>query len=150
VVVTLDDPPPNLRPGLSTTARITTATRPDAVTVPIQALTIRTKRELEESEKGNQGKALAAAKQSGPSIAAGKGKGGGSEEVQGVFAVRGGQAVFVPVETGIMGTTDVEIVKGLQPGDEIVTGSYQVLRTIKAKAKVKVDNSSAGLPKPSA
>ena len=56
VVVTLDNPPPGLRPGLSTTAKITTATRQDAVTIPIQALAIRTRRELEEQNKEGKGK----------------------------------------------------------------------------------------------
>jgi HlyD family secretion protein len=46
------------------------------------------------------------------------------------------------VETGIAGTTDIEVLKGLQPGDEIVTGSYKVLRTMKPNASVKVDNSA--------
>jgi HlyD family secretion protein len=147
VVVTLDEPPPNLRPGLSTTAKITTATRQNAVTVPIQALTIRTRRELEESEKSSKGKAMAAPKQPEAPTAASKEK--DKEELQGIFVVRSGQAAFVPVETGVMGTTDVEVVKGLQPGEEIITGSYQILRTIKNKTKVKVDNSSSSAPKPS-
>lgn len=147
VVVTLDSPPPGLRPGLSTTAKITTATRQNTVTIPIQALTIRTRRELEEPKKNSSGKAQAAEKQ--PESAKEKEK--AKEEVQGVFAVKGGKAVFVPVETGIMGVTDVEITKGLQPADEIVTGSYQVLRTLKNNTKVKVDNSAplGGGPKPS-
>jgi len=147
VVVTLDHPPTGLRPGLSTTAKITTATRQNAVTIPIQALTIRTRRELEEPKKGSTSKAQAAEKQ--PESAKEKEK--AKEEVQGVFAVKGDKAVFVPAETGIMGVTDVEITKGLQPGGEIVTGSYQVLRTLKNNTKVKVDNSApaGGGPKPS-
>ena len=52
------------------------------------------------------------------------------------------EAEFVPVETGITGTTDIEVTKGLQPGDEIVTGSYKVLRTLRNGAPVKVDNSA--------
>jgi HlyD family secretion protein len=147
VVVTLDSPPSGLRPGLSTTAKVTTATRQNTVTVPIQALTIRTRGELEEPKKGSSGQAQAASKQ--PESAKEREK--AKEEVQGIFVVRGGKAVFVPVETGIMGVTDVEITKGLQPGDEIVTGSYQVLRTLKNDTKVKVDNSApaGGGPKPS-
>jgi HlyD family secretion protein len=147
VVVTLDSPPPGLRPGLSTTAKITTATRQNAVTIPIQALTIRTRRELEEPKKDTKGQAQAAEKQ--PESAKEKDK--AKEEVQGIFAVKGGKAVFVPVDTGIMGVTDVEVTKGIQQGDEIVTGSYQVLRTLKNNTKVKVDNSApaGGGPKPS-
>lgn len=141
VVVTLDEPPPNLRPGLSATSKITTATRKNVVTIPIQALTIRQRRELEEPPKDTEGKTLAAAKP--PASSNGTGKDKSKEELQGIFVVRGGRAVFVTVETGIMGTTDVEISNGLQPGEEIVTGSYKVLRTLKNKTKVKVDNRPA-------
>jgi HlyD family secretion protein len=149
VVVTLNNPPPGLRPGLSTTAKITTATRQNAVAIPIQALTIRTRRELEESEKKPNGQALAAEKQpSAPPSA--KEKERGKEELQGVFVIRNGRAVFVPVETGIMGTTDVEVVKGIQPGDQIITGSFQVLRTIKNNTKVKIEKTPPpGAPTPS-
>ena len=56
--------------------------------------------------------------------------------------MRNGKAVFVPIESGIMGSTDMEILKGVQPGDEIVTGSFSVLRTLKNNTKVKTDNSA--------
>jgi HlyD family secretion protein len=138
VIVTIDNPPPNLRPGLSGTAKITTATRQNTVTVPIQAVTVRMRRELEE-DKDKKGKVEAA---SNAALTA-KDKEKGKEEVQGVFAVRNGRAVFVPVEAGIMGSTDMEITKGVQAGDEIVTGSFSVLRTLKNNTKVKIDNSAA-------
>ena len=140
VVVTLDDPPPGMRPGLSTTAKITTATRPNAVTIPIQALTVRTRRQLEEEEqssKGGKGKVKAATSQ--PTTSA---KDIGKEEVQGVFQLKDGRSVFVPVESGIMGQSDVEVLKGVQPNDEIVSGPFSVLRTLKNHTKVKVDNSA--------
>ena len=136
VVVTIDDPPANIRPGLSATAKITTATRQNAVTVPIQAVTVRMRRELEEN-KNPKGKVEAS-----NAAATAKDKDKGKEEVQGVFAVRGGRAVFVPIETGIMGSTNMEILKGVQAGDEIVTGTFSVLRTLKNNAKVKIDNSA--------
>ena len=63
------------------------------------------------------------------------------EELQGVFVIRNRDAVFVPVTTGISGTTDIEVTSGIKPGDEIVTGSYKVLRTLRNGASVKVDNS---------
>jgi len=65
--------------------------------------------------------------------------------------VRNGVAKFVQVETGIMGTTDVEVVKGLQPGDQIVTGSFQALRTLKDNTKVKIEKTPppGGGPTPS-
>jgi HlyD family secretion protein len=140
VVVTLDDPPPGMRPGLSTTAKITTATRTNALTIPIQALTVRTRRQLEEEEassKGGKGKVQAATTQ--PTTAA---KDKGKEEVQGAFLLKEGRAVFVPVESGIMGQTDVEVLKGVQPNDEIVSGPFSVLRTLKNHTKVKIDNSA--------
>ncbi|MGI9103698.1 MAG: efflux RND transporter periplasmic adaptor subunit [Terriglobales bacterium] len=130
VVVTIQDPPPNLRPGLSTTAKITTATRPNVVAVPIQALTVRQKADLEPKPK--KGTVQAA----GPVSAKDK------EDIQGVFVVKNKKAEFVKVETGITGTTDIEVVKGLEPGAEIVTGSYKVLRTLRNGASVKVDNSA--------
>jgi HlyD family secretion protein len=131
-----------MRPGLSTTAKITTATRQNAVTIPIQALTVRTRRQLEEEEqsaKGGKGKVQAANPQS-PTSAKDKEK--GKEEVQGVFQLKDGRAVFVPVESGIMGQSDVEVVKGIQANDEIVSGPFSVLRTLKNHTKVKVDNSA--------
>ena len=64
------------------------------------------------------------------------------EELQGVFVLRNNKdAVFVPITTGISGTTDIEVSNGLKQGDEIVTGSYKVLRTLRNGASVKVDNS---------
>jgi HlyD family secretion protein len=139
VVVTLDAPPPGLRPGLSTTAKITTATRQNAVTIPIQALTVRTRRQLEEEESSKGGKAKVQAATTQPSPSA---KDKGKEEVQGVFLLKNGRAVFVPAESGIMGQSDVEVLKGVQANDEIISGPFSVLRTLKNHTKVKVDNSA--------
>jgi len=145
VVITLADPPAGMRPGLSTTAKITTATRPNAITIPIQALTIRTRRELEEASKPESAKASTVQ----PPTLTAKEKEKGKEEVQGVFVVQNDRVNFVPVESGIMGPTDMEILKGLKQGDTIVTGSYQALRTLKSGTKVKIDNTPIG-PVPAA
>ena len=64
------------------------------------------------------------------------------DEVQGVFVINGKKAEFRQVDTGISGVTDIEVTKGLQPGDEIVVGSYKALRTLKPNAQIKVDNSA--------
>ena len=136
VVVTVNDPPDNLRPGLSTTAKITTATKKDTLSIPIQALTVRQRGDLDQTPKGKKDKDAVQA--ANPPVSAAKAK----EEVQGVFVIRNKKAVFVPVETGIAGTTDIEVVNGLKQGDEIITGSYKVLRTLKNGAAVKVDNSA--------
>jgi HlyD family secretion protein len=138
VVVTLKDPPENVRPGLSTTAKIKTAEKKDVVAIPIQALAVRSRKDLEEAVKNakkNGNVTLAAP----PPPAASDPK---KDEVQGVFVVNGKKAAFRPVETGISGITDIEITKGLQAGDEIVVGSYKALRTLKPEATVKIDNSA--------
>ena len=137
VVVTLTDPPDQLRPGLSSTAKITTATRTSALSIPIQALTVRSRADLMPKDAG-KGSVQAAA----PSTDTAKQKDKEKEEVQGVFVIRNKKAEFVPVETGIAGTTDIEVTNGLQPGDEIITGSYKILRTIKPGTSVKIDNSA--------
>src|SRR6266704_2369614 len=123
VVVTLQDPPEDLRPGLSATAKITTATRSQALTIPIQALTIRRQADLE--SKTENGAVQAAGPQNAASKQKDKYK--DKEEIQGVFVIRNGKAEYVPIVAGITGTTDIEILKGLREGDEIVTGSYKVL-----------------------
>jgi HlyD family secretion protein len=57
-----------------------------------------------------------------------------------VFVIRNKTAQFVPVDTGISGTTDIEVISGLKEGDEVVTGSYKVLRTMKPGTSVRIDN----------
>jgi len=136
VVVTLTDPPPDLRPGLSTTAKITTATRSNALAVPIQALTMRSKEQVER-QNNPPGSVHAAA----PSKeVASKMKKDKDDDMQGVFVVRNKKALFVPVTTGITGTTDIEVLDGLKEGDEVITGSYKVLRTLRPGSSVKIDN----------
>jgi len=135
VVVTLLEVPEGLRPGLSTTAKITTANKTGVLSIPIQALTIRQKGDLVPKKKKNDKSAVQAAEKPEEVKAA-------KEEVQGVFAIRDGKAKFVPVQTGITGTTDIEVLDGLKEGDEIVTGSYKTLRTIKPEATVKINNSA--------
>src|ERR1700722_14839711 len=115
VVVTLNDPPKDLRPGLSTTAKITTATRSNALALPIQALTLRSKAQIEQ-QNNPPGSVHAAAPV--PKEVASKGK--KEDDVQGGFVIRKKKAVFVPVSTGITGTTDIEVLDGLKDGDEVI------------------------------
>ena len=131
VVVTLAEAPEELRPGLSATAEIETAQRQNVLVVPLQALTIRLRREL--------------ASQDGDSVQAADAGGGvlnGNDEIEGVFQVRDGRAYFQPVKTGITGITDMEILSGVEPGDEIVTGSYEALRNLKSGDRVRVEEPS--------
>ena len=138
VVVTLEHPPEGLRPGLSTTAKIKTAEKKDVLTIPIQALAVRTRKDLEEAaklakNKGEEGVTLAATKPA-------SGSDPKKEEIQGVFVVRDKKAAFVKVETGITGVTNIEVLSGLKENDEIVIGSYKALRTLRPGAAIKVDN----------
>jgi HlyD family secretion protein len=139
VVVTLDSPPENLRPGLSATAKIKTAERKNVVAIPIQALAMRTRKEMEEAAKNAKGQGSGVTLAAPPPAAPGDPK---KDEIQGVFVVNGKKALFRPVDTGISGVTDIEVTRGLQPGDEIVIGSYKALRTLKPEAQIKVDNSA--------
>jgi HlyD family secretion protein len=146
VVVTLDKPPVGLRPGLSSTAKIVTAEKENVLAIPIQALAVRSRKQLEDAVKS------AAAKQGGSgsgsvALAAAKPVDANStdakkDDIQGVFVIRNGKALFVAVQTGISGITDIEITNGLQKGDEIVTGSYKALRTLRPDTPVKIDNTT--------
>jgi len=142
VVVTLDTPPENIRPGLSTTAKIQTAQQKGVLAIPLQALAVRTRKDLDDAQKAaekerNSGSVvLAAAKPVPP------GSDPKKEEIQGVFVIRAGRVQFVQVDTGITGVTDIEVKSALKEGDEIVTGSYKALRSLKPGAKVKVDNNA--------
>ena len=130
VEVTLKDPPASLRPGLNATADITTARKNSVLAVPIQAVVVR--------EINKQGKVMdpAAVQAAEPDQAAPPEKG---QEKEGLFVVEGGKAVFRPVKTGIIGETEIEIGDGLKEGEEVVTGSYKTLRTLKDQAKIKVE-----------
>ena len=137
VVVTLKDAPDDLRPGLSTTAKITTATRGNALAVPIQSLTLRTKEQIE--AQNNPPGSVHAAPPAAKEVASKSKK---DDEVQGVFVIRNKKAMFVPVTTGITGTTDIEVLDGLKEGDEVITGSYKVLRALRPGSGVKIDNTA--------
>lgn len=137
VVVTLDQPSDELRPGLSTTAKITTAQKSNVLALPIQALTMFTP-PAPNSTSGNVEAASSSSSSKTP-------------PVQGVYVIEkdshGKQrAKFVPVTTGITGATDIEVLSGLQDGQEIVTGPYKTLRTLKNGALLKRDKQPAALP----
>ncbi|UWZ84091.1 efflux RND transporter periplasmic adaptor subunit [Occallatibacter riparius] len=131
VVVTLDQPDNSLRPGLSTTARITTAHKAGVLSLPIQALTIKPP-----DKPAANGNVQAASSSSSSST--------GQPDQQGVYVLSKDahgklRAHFVPVTTGITGATDIEVLTGLKEGDEIVTGPYKTLRGLKENALIKRD-----------
>jgi HlyD family secretion protein len=132
VVVTLDQPDDALRPGLSTTAKITTAKKPNVLTIPIQALTNHVPEKFDAAGKVIPEPTPApGAKPPAP--------------IQGVFIVQEKvkgkpRAIFVPVTTGITGATDIEVLTGLTEGQEIITGPFKTLRTLKGGALIKRDD----------
>lgn len=129
VVVTLDHPSDELRPGLSATAKIITARRENVLSIPIQALTVRTP------------PASAPDTSSDPSWAIADPAAARSSELQGVFIVssKNGRlaATFVPVETGVMGTTNVEVTSGLKQDEEVIIGPYNTLRDLTNGAAIR-------------
>ena len=135
VVVTLDHPDDQLRPGLSTTARIMTAHKADVLALPIQALTIKP----QDAKAGKNGSVEAATDTNSFGIQ--------KQDQQGVFVLRKDahgklRVHFAPVTTGITGATDIEVLSGLKVGDEIVTGPYKTLRGLKDNALVKIHTSA--------
>ncbi|HSE28660.1 MAG TPA: efflux RND transporter periplasmic adaptor subunit [Gemmatimonadales bacterium] len=136
VEITLDNPPAAIRPGLSATARIITDTRKDVLSIPIIALTVRGHEAVpNESVKG----AAAPAARDTSRPGAGKGK-----EAEGVFVVRGGIATFVPVKVGIAGEEHFEVLGGVQAGDTVVAGPYQVIRDLKDSTRVRQQEAPEG------
>jgi HlyD family secretion protein len=140
VVVTLDSPTNELRPGLSTTAKITTAHKANVLALPIQALTMHDPKD--DIVKGKGG-VQAASNSSAPAAK--------SVPVQGVYVVdkdaKGKlRAKFEPVTTGITGSTDIEVLGGLTENQEIVIGPYKTLRVLKNNALVKRDTAKPVTP----
>jgi len=134
VVIGLDDPPEEIRPGLSCSTKITTATHKEVVSIPLQALTIRTKGDLEDAAKK---KTAPADTNAAIDPLAEKER---KEEIQGVFVIKGDKAVFTKVDTGITGSTDIEVLSGVEIGDQVVTGTYKAIRTMRDGTRIKVDN----------
>jgi HlyD family secretion protein len=121
VEVTLDNPPRDVRPDLSCTARMVTDTRSRALSIPIIALTVRDHERLPNEDSTMDTTRL---KRLG-------------KEAEGVFVVRDGKATFRPVKVGIAGDEYFEVVDGLREGETIVAGTYQAIRDLKDGARVR-------------
>jgi HlyD family secretion protein len=124
VEITLAEPPPDIRPDLSCTARVITDTRNNVLSIPIISLTVRDHEKIpNESDSGPPVDTLRARFK--------------KREAEGVFVVRDGIATFRPVKTGIPGDEYFEVVQGLREGETIVAGTYQAIRDLKDGAKVR-------------
>ncbi len=141
VVVTLDGQIPDVRPGFTCTADITTATRADVLSIPIQATTVR---ELIFDDKGNVVKPpVDDAKTRRPGakaeVAALK-PGQTRKETEGVFLIKDGKAAFAPVKMGIAGEKYFEVLSGVKLGDEVITGPFNSVRDLKDGSPVKLED----------
>jgi HlyD family secretion protein len=145
VVVTLDGQIPDVRPGFTCTADITTATRKHAVSVPIQALAVR---ELTYDASGKivrepkNARRRRSTSSSGVAAAAENTAGQTKKETEGVFLVRSGKTEtveFVPVKTGIAGDKYFEVLDGLKVGDRVVTGPFSSVRELEDGVTVKIE-----------
>jgi HlyD family secretion protein len=144
VVVTIDGQIPDVRPGFTCTADITTATRQKALGVPIQAMTVR---ELVVDEHGaivpTPPPASGTSTSKRPTTPAELKPGQTRKEFEGAFLIKGGKASFVPVKTGIAGEKYFEVLDGLKDGDEVVTGPFASVRTMKDGDPVKITTAAA-------
>ena len=132
VVITLDEEVPNIRPGFTCTAEITTSKKPNVTSVPIQALTVR---ELQfdphgkivrENSKDKRRRSSAETKAAADDLPPGHTR----KETEGVFLVRDKTAVFTPVKIGIAGEKYFEVLDGLKTGDQVVTGPFANVREL--------------------
>jgi len=145
VIVTIKKPSPKLRPGMSCTGDIVTDTKNNVLTVPIQALTIR---EVEVDKDGKYNEPDLSKKKTGKVAQADTSKAKpNKKELEGLFVVNKDKlARFRSVKTGITGESEIEVTSNLKAGEEVVSGSFQTLRTIKDGDRVKIDNSKAATP----
>lgn len=139
VVVTLVDEIPEVRPGFTCTADITTATRKGVIAAPIQATTVR---ELVFDEQGNvvTPPASDTKKPQRPGAVAEAAElkpGQTRKEAEGVFLIKDAKAAFVPVKTGIAGEKFLEVLSGLKEGDEVIIGPFSSVRDMKDGDLVK-------------
>jgi HlyD family secretion protein len=152
VKVMIDEPVPEVRPGFTCTADITTATRKEVVSVPIPAVAVR---ELVYDANGQivkeprDPKRRRAAPASGPGVetvasAAELKPGQTRKEVEGVFVMRDGHAEFLPIKMGIAGDKYFEVLSGLKAGDQVITGPYNSVRGMTDGDLVKVENAKKG------
>ena len=157
VVVTLDDNVPGVRPGFTCTADITTATRDSVIAVPIQSTTVR---EVEVDAMGQIIETNSDEFVSGLTVSASTSETTPEsrdqsvreaftpedetrEEREGVFVVRDGRAVFVSVVTGIAGDRYFEALSGLNEGDQVITGPFDVVRNITSGDQVAIKDPEA-------
>jgi HlyD family secretion protein len=150
VKVTIDGEVPEVRPGFTCTAEITTATRAQVVSVPIQATAVR---EVIVDKEGHIVRDESTGPQRGrPAAVQAQELKPGQErkELEGVFVVRDNKAVFTPVKTGIAGDKYFEVQSGVNVGDQVIIGPFASVRELRDGAAVKIEAATrtTAAPKP--
>jgi len=146
VVITLEEEVPDVRPGFTCTAEITTATRQDVVSVPIQALTVR---EMLYDDKGTMVRETSNRRRRGtnvePTVSASNEPPPGHtrKETEGVFVIRDGRGVFTPVKVGVAGEQYFEVIEGLKAGDQVITGPFASVRELADGESVRLQQQSS-------
>jgi HlyD family secretion protein len=145
VSVILDEPVPEVRPGFTCTADITTATRKEVVSVPIPAVAVReliydANGQVVKEPKADKKRRVAADSGAGTVSAAELNPGQTRKETEGVFVVRDGKSEFIPIKMGVAGDKYFEVLSGLKAGDQVITGPYNSVRGMADGDLVKVDN----------
>lgn len=128
VRVALRDPPAGVRPDLSATGDVVTAVREDVPAIPIVALTLRTRNQL---DLGPDAEIPPGARQSG-------------EGIEGVFVVHGDSVSFRPVAVGVAGESHFEVQAGLEVGDTVVAGPYEAIRQLEPGSLIRRTETGPG------
>jgi len=151
VVVVLDEKVPDVRPGFTCTADVTTATRKAVTAVPIPSVAVREltydqnnqivreTRDQKRRRRGSSGGSVVDPVASAEELKPGQTR----KETEGVFIIRDGKnktVEFLPIKMGIAGDKFFEVVQGLKPGDQVITGPYNSVRNIADGDAVKIDN----------
>jgi HlyD family secretion protein len=144
VVVAIDGDIPDVRPSFTCTADISTATRKGVAAVPIAAVAVRelvyddASGQIVRDERRDRRRRPSALET--PAAAAARPAGPTRKETEGVFVIRDGRAEFVPIKMGIAGEQYFEVISGLKPGDEVITGPFSSVRTLAEGDQVEVES----------
>jgi HlyD family secretion protein len=138
VKVVVDGTIPDVRPGFTCTAEITTATRPAVIAVPIQATTVREKIVDKDGHMVPEDNPTGKRRTTAPAAADLK-PGQERKELEGVFMVKDNKAVFTPIKTGIAGEKYFEGLSGAKEGDQVIVGPFSSVRELADGAAVKIE-----------
>jgi HlyD family secretion protein len=145
VKILFDEKVEKVLPGMTADVEIETAAVESTLAVPIQCVVVRSQEDLEEADRGKRrprrerNEENEESEEGGNSEANEEAKEEKPREFTGVFVLIDGRAEFRKVATGIASDTDIEVSGGLEPGDEVITGPYNVLRGLKPGEKVKAE-----------